>query len=73
MKKAPTYSEAYQQLEQLVEQLERGNIQLEQLADNVKQANALIAICENKLRDIEVDIEKATHTAKTKSKKKKDD
>ncbi len=73
MKKTPTYSEAYRQLEQLVAQLERGDIQLEQLADNVKQANALIAICENKLREIEADIDKATKTAKTKSKKKTDD
>lgn len=69
MKKTSTYSEAYQQLEQLVEQLERGDIQLEQLAENVKQAGTLIEICETKLRDIEVDIEKAVK----KSRKKKED
>lgn len=71
MKKTPTYSEAYQQLEQLVEQLERGDIQLEQLSENVKQANGLIAICESKLRDTEADIEKVNTL--TKSKKKKED
>ncbi len=60
MKNQPTYSEAFSQLEELVDQLEDGNIQLEELATKVKQANELIAICESKLRNIEGDINHAT-------------
>ena len=69
MKKAPDYSEAYRQLEQLVASLEKGDIQLEKLADNVKQANELIAICQSKLQDIEENIQKAATNYKSKKKK----
>jgi exodeoxyribonuclease VII small subunit len=69
MKKEPTYSDAYKKLEQLVEQLEQGDIQLEKLAENVKQANGLITICENKLRGIEDEIEDTGQTIISKSKK----
>lgn len=48
-----TYSQAYEKLEQVVEQLEDGNIPLDTLAEKVKQANQLIGICETALRKIE--------------------
>ncbi len=51
-----TYNEAYLKLQELVEQLEDGNIQLDELAEKVKQANELIAICDTKLRDIDKDV-----------------
>jgi len=60
MKTELTYSEAYSKLEDLVEQLEDGGIQLDQLAEKVKQANELIAICENKLRTIEREVKDAS-------------
>ncbi len=60
MKTELTYSEAYAKLEDLVEQLEDGGIQLDQLAEKVKQANELIAICENKLRTIEREVKDAS-------------
>jgi len=60
MKPELTYSEAYAKLEDLVEQLEDGVIQLDQLAEKVKQANELIAICENKLRTIEREVKDAS-------------
>jgi exodeoxyribonuclease VII small subunit len=62
MKNEPTYSEAFSKLEELVEQLEVGNIQLDNLSSKVKQANELIAICESKLRTIETEIKAATKT-----------
>jgi exodeoxyribonuclease VII small subunit len=54
-----TYSEAFSKLGELVEQLEEGNIQLDNLSDKVKQANELVAICENKLRKIEIDVKES--------------
>ncbi len=58
MKKDLTYSAAFTKLEELVGELEDGNIQLEELSAKVKQANELITICENKLRKIETNVEK---------------
>ena len=54
------YSEAYLKLEELVKQLEEGDIPLEELTQKVKLANELIAVCEKKLRDIDREITDAT-------------
>jgi exodeoxyribonuclease VII small subunit len=56
MKTDLTYSEAYAKLEELVGQLEEGNIPLDELSLKVKQANELISICENKLRNIQAEV-----------------
>ncbi len=56
MKNALTYSEAWAKLEKLVGQMESDNIQLESLADKVKEANELIKFCEDKLRKIEKEV-----------------
>jgi len=52
MKQELSYKEAYTRLEALVYQLEDDTIQLEQLAETVKNANELIAVCEEKLRSV---------------------
>ena len=71
MKSELNYNEAYTKLQDLVEQLEDGNIPLDKLAAKVKQANELLAVCENKLRQLEADIEAAAGSvAKTEKKKK---
>ncbi len=59
MKKELSYKQAYAKLEELVGQLEDGDIQLEELAEKVKQANALIEICEVKLRKIDAEVKDA--------------
>jgi exodeoxyribonuclease VII small subunit len=56
MKTDLTYSDAYAKLEELVAQLEEGNIPLDELSLKVKQANELILICENKLRNIQAEV-----------------
>ncbi len=56
MKNELSYSDAFLKLQQLVEQLEEGNIPLDKLATKVKQANELVAVCEARLRNIETDI-----------------
>jgi exodeoxyribonuclease VII small subunit len=47
------YTEAFSQLQLLLEQLEDGAIKVDSLTEKVQQANALLAICEAKLREIE--------------------
>lgn len=58
MKTTMTYDKAFSALEKLVEQIEDENIQLDELAEKVKEANELIKYCEIKLRTIAEDIEK---------------
>ena len=53
-----TFDKAFSELEILVDQIEDENIQLDTLADKVRQANELIRYCETKLRTISEDIEK---------------
>jgi exodeoxyribonuclease VII small subunit len=48
-----TYDTAYTQLRTLVAEIEDDSLQLDALADKVKQAKELIVYCENKLRGIE--------------------
>ena len=62
MKKTLTYNDAFSKLEELVRQLEDGDIQLEKLTEKVKQANELILICENKLRNVENKVNEAIKT-----------
>lgn len=53
MKKDLTYKDAFARLQVLVEELEDGRIDLEQLAAKTKQANELIEVCSKKLRAVE--------------------
>jgi len=69
MKNEVTYTEAFAKLEELVAQLEEGDIQLEDLAAKIEQANELIAICEMKLR--RTDDEVTSAIGKVVSKRKK--
>lgn len=60
MKKELTYNEAFSILEDLIEELEEGDIQLDKLSAKVNEANELIAICETKLRKIEMEVKDAS-------------
>ena len=71
MKKELTYSEAFTKLEQLVAELEEGDIPLDKLSEKVKQANELIALCDAKLRGIDKEINEAIKSVSVKLKKKK--
>ncbi|MBC7890276.1 MAG: exodeoxyribonuclease VII small subunit [Ferruginibacter sp.] len=58
MKPIMTFDKAFSELEKIVGQIEDENIQLDTLADKVKDANELIKYCETRLRAISEDIEK---------------
>lgn len=58
MKTKLTFDKAFSELEKLVEQIEDENIQLDELAEKVKEANELIKFCETKLRSIAADIDR---------------
>ena len=71
MKSKLTYNEAFNRLEELVEQLEDGTIPLDKLAATVKQANEWVTVCEGKLRQIETEIEAISGATSATARKKK--
>jgi exodeoxyribonuclease VII small subunit len=64
-----TYNEAYNELSKLVDQIEDDQIQLDTLAEKVKQAKELIDYCEARLRTIEKNVESALSDKKSKKNK----
>ena len=52
------YTEAYEELQQLVQYMESGQINVDELALKVKRAAELIKICKVKLHETEEDVQK---------------
>jgi exodeoxyribonuclease VII small subunit len=63
-----TYNQAYSELSKLVDEIEDDKIQLDTLAEKVKQAKELIDYCETRLRSIDKDVEAALTDKKPKKK-----
>ncbi len=61
-----TYNKAFSELSKLVDQIEDDKIQLDTLAEKVKQARELIEYCETRLRTIENNVESALVVKKSK-------
>ena len=57
MKKEMTYSQAMEQLEKIVAQLEDNSLDIDQLSDKVKTAQQLIAFCREKLTKTDEDVQ----------------
>lgn len=58
MSKQPTYKEAYEELQEIVSDIERGEISVDELSEKVKRATLLIKICKQKLNSTEEDVNK---------------
>ncbi len=55
--KSINYTDAYNELIDIVQEIEAGNISVDTLSDKVKRAAVLIKVCKEKLTQTEVDIE----------------
>lgn len=55
--KSINYTDAYNELIEIVQEIEAGNISVDTLSDKVKRAAVLIKVCKEKLTQTEVDIE----------------
>lgn len=51
-----TYEQAVNRLEQIVQQLEQGHMDIDQLATKIKEAQGLITFCRQKLLAVENEI-----------------
>ncbi|MCK9290934.1 MAG: exodeoxyribonuclease VII small subunit [Bacteroidales bacterium] len=52
-----SYSEAFAELGRIVEAMERGEVEIDELSEQVKRASLLIRICRDKLHATETDIQ----------------
>lgn len=58
MDDAPKYTEAFEELQQIVSEIEEGQISVDELSEKVKRAALLIKICKSKLASTEEDVNK---------------
>lgn len=58
MKENLTYTEAFEQLQSIVKQMENVDINVDDLAENIKTATKLIKICKDKLTKTEEEVNK---------------
>ena len=56
MSQTPNYQEAFEELQQIVADIEEGDISVDDLSEKVKRAAALIKICKKKLSSTEADV-----------------
>ena len=56
MNDLPNYTEAFEELQTIVSEIEGGDISVDELSSKVKRAALLIKICKNKLTATEEDV-----------------
>ena len=57
-KKKETYSQAMERLEKIVRQIDNNELEIDVLAEKIKEANGIIAFCSDKLTKADKEIEK---------------
>lgn len=57
-KKNETYSQAMKRLEEIVRQIDGGTLEIDMLAEKIKEANEIITFCNDKLTKADREIEK---------------
>ena len=58
MSKEPNYTEAFEELREIVLEIEQGEISVDELSEKVKRAAVLIKICKAKLTSTEEDVDR---------------
>lgn len=58
MTSKPSYDKAFEELQEIVQNLEEGEISVDDLSVQVKRASELIKICKEKLFNTEKDVQK---------------
>lgn len=57
-KKTETYTEAVEKLRRIVSDIERGDLDVDVLSENVKEATRLIQLCKEKLYKVDEEVKK---------------
>ncbi len=58
MSEKVNYTEAFEELQEIVSEIEKGEISVDELSEKVKRAALLIKICKSKLSTTEEDVNK---------------
>jgi exodeoxyribonuclease VII small subunit len=58
MSDIPTYTEAFDELQSIVSEIEQGEISVDELSEKVKRAAFLIKVCKQKLTSTEEDVDR---------------
>jgi len=58
MEENPNYTLAFEELQEIVSEIEKGEITVDELSEKVKRAALLIKICKEKLTTTEEDVNK---------------
>jgi len=58
MQEKITYTEAFEELQGIVSEIEQGEISVDELSEKVKRATQLIKVCRTKLTTTEEDVSK---------------
>lgn len=57
-KKEKTYSESIKELEEILERIENGDLDVDVLTEEIKKASALIKLCKEKLYKTDEEVKK---------------
>ncbi len=57
-KKTESYTEAVEKLRRIVSDIERGDLDVDVLSENVKEATRLIQLCKDKLYKVDEEVKK---------------
>lgn len=57
-----TYTEAFSELQQIVQEMENADISVDELSDKIKRCTMLIKLCKDKLTKTEAEIAKIMQT-----------
>ncbi len=64
MKKSPNYEEAVSQLEEIVKKMESGELDIDMMSTELKNAQQLIKLCKDKLTKTDEEIKKILESGK---------
>ena len=64
MKKTPNYEEAVSQLEEIVQKMESGELDIDIMSTELKKAQQLIKLCKDKLTKTDEEIKKILESGK---------
>ncbi len=67
MTENPNYTEAFEELQTIVQEIEEGEISVDELSEKVKRAAHLLKICRNKLTATEEDVNRILKELETAS------
>lgn len=56
MSESISYTDAFEELQQIVAEMEQGEITIDELSEKVKRAAFLIGVCKSKLTSVEADV-----------------